>query len=142
MPGLFPLGIDPTSGSSSSGGGIAGSMLLTPHTVTVYPQTAQKTGDVRTRPLEGVGVTVFCQITPDVAGTAFNRIGQELNNPHSLLCNVADYAKFTPNCRVVWTYLTITQTFRVEGEPEAHLGDGKGTVNYVRAQLEKIDWGV
>ena len=138
MPGIFPLGVGSPAAASSSSGGVRNK----PHTVTAYPLTAQKTGDVRTRPLQGIGVSVACMVQADESGSVFNVNGEALSNPHTLLCEIVDAVSFAPNVLVTLVAYGITQNFRVNGEPELLMADSTGATNHAVISLERTDWQV
>lgn len=70
---------------------------------TVYAQVASESvngSGVVQVPDFGDAVAVRCQVTPDAKGVIYTRYGLDLNNPHTLLCDVADGVYFPLGSRV------------------------------------------
>lgn len=65
-------------------------------------------------PSFGAAYAVECQITPAAKGVTYTKYGLDLNNPHTLFCDVDDATYFPLQTRVLWD----NRTFVVSAPPE------------------------
>lgn len=90
-------------------------LRLKPHTV--YAKTASEVvnGDgVVEVPNFGASYAIDGQVTPAAKGVTFTRYGLDLNNPHTLLCDVTHSSRFPVGTRVLWDDRTFSVSAPVE----------------------------
>lgn len=104
---------------------------------TVYVQVASENVNPTTKvvrvPDFGDAVAVRCQVTPNAKGAIFTRYGLDLNNPHTLLCDVADGELLPLGSRVSYD----SRTFAVAA-PIERMFLGGAAADHAKVLLEEL----
>lgn len=104
---------------------------------TVYVQVASENVDGSTKVVKvpdfGDSVAVRCQVTPNAKGAIFTRYGLDLNEPHTLFCDVGDAAYFALGSRVSYD----GRVFAVAA-PLEKMYLGGAAADHVKVLLEQL----
>jgi hypothetical protein len=108
-------------------------LRLRPHTVSVFAATENVLpSKVVAVPGYGSAVSVACQVTPAAKGVTYTRTGLDLNNPHTLMCELSDAPYLGVGTRVLFG----SRWFSVAAPVE--LMQVGGPADHARSLLEEL----